>query len=316
LNMTRVLYRKLRLKLGKPVWVDYPENIQFDTQNQCNLSCQYCNVKIGGCYNLPRGKIPLEIYETVLRHFGKKRGMWSISQFMNGEPTLDERLPKLVSLAMKHTGTPSLIDTNGTVTANRHLLLHPNLRLVRFTISAATRDTYRIVHGKDLFDDAVKNFKWFNEHKYPSQRAWLHFITTEDNKHEVDKWIQLFRGYGRTIFPVHVSPMQKNSIEVKHKEWQPRPFAVYPDGSTHTVKPEPTSPYYPCPCWSILAIGFNGEIMQCCDYPYKYNYGKVGEVDLDEAWKERNKVGFDNECCKDCSLKFSHGTKIFQKYVN
>jgi MoaA/NifB/PqqE/SkfB family radical SAM enzyme len=232
---------------------------------------------------------------------------------MNGEPLLDKRLPSLISTAKKYTGTQSVIDTNGAATQNRDMLLHPDLKLVRFTISAASKETYRKVHGKDLFEEAVNNFFWFNKNKHPSQTAWLHFITTSQNEHEVDRWLKMFEGYGRTVFPVHVSPLQQNSIKSKSAGWQPRPYAVLADGRKTTSKPVANS-VYPCPCWSIMGISWRGEILQCCDYPYKYNYGKVGEVDLDEAWRERNRVGFDNDCCRSCSLKFTHGKELLKKY--
>ena len=310
MTLIRNVYRKTKAVLHKPIWVNQPEHLQFDTQNTCNLNCEYCNVKINGCYKLPRGVMPTETYEAVLRYYGHNLGLWCVAPFMNGEPLLDPRLPSLVSKAKEITGAPCAIDTNGTVTRNRQFLLHPNLTNVRFTISAATPETYLKVHGKDLFNEAVNNFRWFNKNKHPNQTAWLHFITTENNVHETEAWLNLFQGCNRTVFPVHTSPLQKNSIKSKSHDWQPRPYAVLSDGTKTFLKPEPSNSLYPCPCWAIMGISWRGEILQCVDYPYKYNYGKVGEVDLTRAWRERNKVGFDNDCCRDCSLKFSNGNNI------
>lgn len=302
------------MKLGRPVWVDYPDNLQFDTHNYCNLSCEYCNVKDSGAYKLPRGKMTMETYTTVLKYFGKKLGLWSVSQFMNGEPMLEDRLPLMVDLAKKITGTSSIIDTNGSVYANRHLLLNPNLRLVRFTISAITPETYEIVHGKDLFREASATYQWFIKNKFPSQNVWFHFILTKHNEHELDRWIQHFNGFGRSIFPVHMSSQQVNSQKSKHSGYEWEPFLITPQNQRVHIRPWKDSELYPCPCWGIMGIGWNGEIMQCVDFPYKYNYGKVGETDLLDAWRERNRNAMDNDCCNDCGCRFPKWKKIFEKY--
>lgn len=291
-----------------------PEHLQFDTQNNCNLDCVYCNVKSSGCYRLPRGVMPTETYMAVLKHYGRKLGLYSVAPFMNGEPLLDLRLPSLVSTAKKYSGASCIIDTNGTLTQNRSMLIHPDLQLVRFTISAATRETYLEVHGKDLFHEAVNNFLWFTIHKHPNQTAWLHYIVTKQNEHEVGQWLKLFAGYGRTVFPVHRSVLQGNSEECMGERWQPRPHVVLSNGVEAVAQPSEFNRVYPCPCWAIMGVGWQGEILQCVDYPYKFNYGKVGGVDLDVAWRERVKVGFDNECCWDCSLKFKHGAELLKKY--
>jgi len=71
----------------------------------------------------------------------------------------------------------------------------------------------------------------------------------------------------------------------------------------------------PCQCWDIMGISWQGHILQCVDYPSKYNYGKVGEVDLAEAWLERNRNQMDNLCCRDCNVKTKNYRELFKKYI-
>lgn len=310
----RVLKRKISQKLRGPIWTRHPSTLQLDTHNRCNLNCTYCNVRAGGSFDLPRGKMSSKTIETVLEYF-KGFPLWSVAPFMNGEPLLDDRLPQICGLADELCHTSCLIDTNGTLWEQRRMLVHYNLRLVRFTISAVTPETYGKVHGKPLFEEAMCTFNWFRKHKLCSQTPWLHFITTKDNVHEVDRWVRTFRGVGRTVFPVHRSPQYQLESEATKTDELTEPFIVDAKNHRQPLRPARSSKTTPCPNWSILAIGWNGEIMQCCDFPYKFNYGKVGEVDLLEAWQERNKNKMDNACCNDCFLRFPNWKKIMDRYV-
>lgn len=307
----RITKRKLQYKLKGPIWTRHPETIQLDTHNFCNLDCTFCNVQHS--FNLSKGTMPSKTIEYVLKYFGK-RDFFAIAPFLNGEPMLEKRLPQIIDMAKNYCNTQCIIDTNGTVYKNRHLLVHSNLWKVRFTISAAVPETYELVHGKPLFREACRTLYWFLAKKHPNQVAWLHFIATKDNIHEVDRWIKRFRGVGRTIFPVHRGKHKINSEQVQTGELT-KPFVVTADNQRLALRPTSEAETNPCPCWGIMAIGWDGEIMQCTDFPYKYNYGKVGEVDLLEAWQERLKNKMDNPCCRSCSIRFPNWKKVLGKWV-
>jgi len=310
----------LRRKIGlyKPAWVSRPTTIQLDTHNFCNLKCEYCNVQ--GSFNLSHGKMPLKTIEYVLRYFQGQK-FWCIAPFMNGEPLMDERLPQIMDMAKKYCNTSCVIDTNGTLYENRHLLIHRNLRLVRFTISAVTPETYRTVHGKPLFDKAVSTLRWFLKEKLSHQKAWLHFIATEDNIHELKQYIKRFMGIGRTIFTVHRGLSQINSeqIGLQHfPQFLKNAVPNEPIMINEQNKNVPINPWHdkfsPCQCWGIMPISWDGRILQCVDFPYEYNYGKVGEVDLLEAWKERLQNKMDNPCCNSCSVRFPNWKKLMDRW--
>jgi len=307
----RLLIRRL-IQMRHPLWTVIPESVQLDTQNFCNLDCQYCNVQHS--FNLPKGQMPMEMISYILRYFGRKP-FFSIAPFMNGEPMLDNRLPEICSMAKDLCNTMCVIDTNGTVVEGRKHLLHANLKIVRFTISAATPETYEIVHGKPLYKEAIETLSFFMQNKSPHQTAWLHFIATKDNIHELDQWIKQHQGIGRTIFPVHRSERIQIDSELVKTELMDKPFFVMPNNSILPTVSERVKKLKPCPCWDIMGIAWTGEILQCIDFPYRYNYGKVGERDLLEAWKERNRNGMDNDCCNSCSLRFATWKEVIHKWV-
>lgn len=75
------------------------------------------------------------------------------------------------------------------------------------------------------------------------------------------------------------------------------------------------SGFRPCPCFGSLQIGVNGEIMHCCDADYQFNYGKIGDISLKDAWTKKLIVGLNSEACYGCNLKDLNWKSLFKKYV-
>ncbi|MFA5365338.1 MAG: radical SAM protein, partial [Candidatus Bathyarchaeia archaeon] len=168
----KMAYRKLRQLVGSPMWVNCPESVQLDTQTRCNLDCVYCNVQKRS--SNPKGTMPIETIRYITEYF-KGSKLWCIAPFMNGDPLLEERLPQILDL-IGGSGQEAVLDTNGTFTKNLEMLIHPSLKLVRFTISASTPQTYEKVHGKPLFETAWNSVRWFEKNKLTSQKLWINYI--------------------------------------------------------------------------------------------------------------------------------------------
>lgn len=326
------LYRKTRHwakgvleSVKTPTWIHCPESLQIDTLNYCSCSCEYCNVKNGGSFNIPRGKMPTEMVKYVIDYWGKFKEMKIIAPFVNGEPMLDERLFDICEYTTNHSHAFNLIDTNGTPYENRHLLLHPNLKLVRFTISANTPETYEKVHGRKLFDKALETFWWFDKNRLEHQNIVLHFIVTKNNEHEIEDWLERFDGFLRKVFPLHRMPgIQLNSEESlglrkefvqstnSVKEWEiTRPLLVFPNGKR---KRDIVPKYQTCQGMSF-AVMWDGTILHCTDAPPIYNYGKIPEVDMLEAWNKRNQSRRTNPACIACNAKRPDWETVLDKWI-
>jgi len=304
MNKLGIIYRKVRQKIGSPMWVTCPENIQFDTTGKCNLNCVYCNPQNN--FWSRKKDIDFEIVKEVLDYF-RGKPLWSVAPFMNGEPLLYGDLTRFLDYAEK-CKLPCVIDTNGTLCEERKKLIHPNLRVVRFTISAISPETYLKVHGKPLFFDVLDTISWFNRHKLPSQQLWLHFIENKFNAHEREAWLLYFHRYNKTVFPIHSSIFQPNSLK---SDSGGRKFKVLAGGKIEFFDHKQV----PCQCWNTMNISIDGKIIQCSDFPDEVSYGRVGEVDLLEAWRRRNLNRMNNIYCNSCSLRLPHWKSVMQKYV-
>ncbi len=294
-------YRVKRVQLyelmhGKPMWTEHPTVMQFDTQNICNAKCIYCNPH--NCFVKEHGQLSIESIEKVLSYAKNKKWFINyVADFMNGDPLLELRLPLINQMVKKITNARVILFTNGIAYNNRHLLLDKNVDLVNFTISAATAETYKKVYRVDKFSEALKTLFWFNQHKSIKQRIRIYYILCKENMHELDSWRSLFKNFEQNIRPCFAS--------------EDKPASTTASGSFNlsnflkkaNVEYEPTNPRRPCPCWDSLNISYKGEIMQCMDMPYEYNWGHVDEVDIEEVWHKRNKLGLNHEACKNCQMK-------------
>jgi len=152
----RHIYRNLfRIKLypalhRKPLWTVQPTCIQIDTHNFCNLACIHCNPQ--GCYIKDQKFLSMDTIRNVLQYFAERHLPISyVRPFINGEPLLEKRLPQITKAVKQVLHCETHIYSNATVYENRHLLIDQNLDTVKFTVSAASPETYRKVHGKPLF---------------------------------------------------------------------------------------------------------------------------------------------------------------------
>lgn len=309
------IINKLRRKIfNYPSWLNHPNTIQIDTQNYCNLDCEYCNVKEGLDYGIDRGIMKLSLIERVLKAY-KNVDLWCVAPFLNGDPLLERRLHKICDMVKEINNVQCVIDTNGSIYANRELLIHSNLKIVRFTISAMNKDTYLKVHGKDLFKDVLKTLDYFIENKFKNQKCWIYFITTKNNVNEIFLWLKFFKDFDKSVFPIHTHELQQSSKTSKTNTLNEM-YQVYKDGKI--IYPHQKiirDKIKPCQCWDIQAIGINGELLHCSDFPYKYNWGNMITENVFESWRKRNLNKMDHVCCNSCSLRFNNYNEMFTKDV-
>jgi len=317
-----------------PSWVKHPSNIQIDTHNYCNLwlngkGCIHCNVKPSGGWNLPRGWMPTEMIRYIIEYWGE-HGAKSVAPYINGEPMMEFRLPWICDLCQEN-GMFVVVDTNGTLYKYRERLVHPNLKEVRFSFSAATPEVYEIVHGAPLYKHARKTIEWFLKNKHENQTARLYFITNKYNIHEIERYIKEWEGKARiTLFPLHEVP----NIQLESEKSRPEPQDYWDEITKKIVGEYPKQPYRPidiyvngkrkirhfppyvaCQGTYSFSISWNGLLLHCTDIPYKYNYGYIYDHDMLEVWHKRNRMKLGHPACSVCNVKHPKHDEILRKYL-
>jgi len=307
-----------------PSWVYCPQDVQIDTHNYCNAKCEFCNVKDGGAYEIPRGRMEDWMLKYIIDYWADYPQMRNICPYVNGEPLMDDRLPWICDYSLEK-GKRVVVDTNGIEYKNREYLVHPNLIFLRFSICAVSRKTYEKVHGVDKLHDAMQTFNYVAKNRYPSQQIELHYMVTKNNEHEVEDYIKYFKGFKIKIFPLHRMPdIQLDSEKAlgtdsqwiqdvsSQEAWEAsRPLFIYPNG----YRERQVMPKYKTCQGMAYAVAWDGTILHCTDAPIEYNYGKVPEVDMLEAWHKRNRARLENPACISCNARRPDWEEVLKKYV-
>ena len=300
-------------KYSVPLWTRQPTSLQVDTTiRKCPLNCVYCNVQDNFIPENPeRFDLPLPTIEHVCKEISGLR--WRLEYaypYMNSDPLCDLRLHEIAKVLKKELKCLTLLSTNGVLWKRRDLLRDRNLNDVYFTFSADNGLLYEKVHGKPFFQEALKTIVWLEHNRFWNQRVGVRYILFRENKQGLAGWQELFEGLLQEVRPLHFS------FETRLKSY----------GLKDTVDPL-LQHYYkrqqeffaskklPCNCFHNLAVSYTGEIMQCCDLPYKYSWGHVEEVDIEEVWQKRLEIGLNHPGCRGCNQKNRDWRSLFEKYV-
>lgn len=267
--------------------------------------------------------MPTEMIKYIIDYWSKHPEMKTYAPFLNGEPLLDSRLPWINDYITEKTKAQIVIDTNATEYAARERLIHPNLRQVRVSLCAATKETYEKVHGANLFDKVIKTVEWFIENRHPTQSLSLHYMVNKYNEEEIPQFLEQWENHLIKLFPLHQMPgIQKNSEDaLPSEEWinktntledwnRTRPLYIYPGGYRER---RIMRSYMICQGMSFC-IHYDGLILHCSDAPPKYNYGHVYDVDMLGAWRNRNRNRITNPACIACNAKRPDWYKSLKRY--
>jgi len=342
---------------GKPNWFYAPQDIQIDTHNYCSSThdyneegnlyhayegCVFCNVKEGGAFKIPRGRMDDDLLWYIIDYWGKYKhlGVENICPYVNGDPIIDDRMPEICDRSQIN-GLKVVVDTSGNVFRNRDYLIHPNLTLLRFSMSATDKEIYEKVQGCPKFEEVVATIDYVLDNKFPSQTVEMHFMVNKYNEHQIDEYVDWFNkdlGLKVKIFPLHEMPdIQLNSTASLPsdqwrnrgetlREWEAsRPIFIYPNGHTERqiMRNNRT-------CQGMAyAVQWDGLILHCTDAPPDYETYPNGDInpfhlgyvkadgfgrDMLDAWHQRNNQRINHAGCRACNARRPDWWKILKKY--
>tara|TARA_Y100000034_G_C6900171_1_gene416052 strand:+ start:2153 stop:3259 length:1107 start_codon:yes stop_codon:yes gene_type:complete len=273
----RSLKQEEKLATGNVV---FPSNALVELTAGCNHSCVFCanpRMKIQG------KKLDIDIYKKFVSE-GKELGLKEIGFYMRGEPLLDKRLRTFIEIASKAGIKYIYITTNGARAniAKVKELIDAGLSSIKFSINAASRDAYRLVHGKDDFDKVIKNLKDLHEYKNKSDKEFkimASFVVTKFTEDEIDEFKRVVIPYvdDAKILGVH-GQMGQSLEELTILE------------STKLTAPfDKIDKAKPCPMlWNRIHLTQDGLLSLCCvDYDNNLIYADLRETTLKEAWNNK-----------------------------
>lgn len=178
--------------LKKRIWT--PRKYLFDRIciahfTSCNLACGYCHATAEKKQQAPFSSvIPLKpTFEWLIEN--EYLSPKSVVMWGGGEPTINKEFENLLAFLADH-GAISQVYTNGTILSDVLLKnMRSNKASIMISLGAGTKTTYKIIKGKNLFDQVIHNIEKYAEAN--NFNIILKMILCRENKNEVDAFLNI-----------------------------------------------------------------------------------------------------------------------------
>ena len=244
----------------------FPRTIMLELTNACNHRCSFCFNK----HSTRRiGSIDVNLAISVLKD-AYQLGTREAGLYMTGESLVYRDIDRCIKSA-KQTGYDYIyLTTNGALSSpgtNESLIL-AGIDSIKFSINAATRETYRLVHGRDDFDKVMENLRHLRKYRDDNDadvKIGASYILTRANRHEKDLAVETI---GRIVDDL-----------VFHEEGNQGGYMNRED-----IPQIVTSA--PCPMvFNRFHVSHEGYFTLCCvDYQNYLAVADLNNVSLYDAW--------------------------------
>ncbi len=255
--------------------------VQMEVTNVCNHRCCFCPNKESG---RQKKMIDVGFAKRVMAECAEFLGDDKrICFHMNGEPLLYKELPQLVRYSKELGYDYSFITTNGSVASEGLLteLFEAGLDSIKFSINAGTRETYKKIHGKDDFENALNALKFSHQYREAHNKNYKIFVScvgVKDNCHELIAFRDLAEKYSdEVVFYYPCGYAGQNNDVAKRLRVDMSQLGI----ETFEVK-------HSSPCnvlWNSINITCEGYLALCCsEADNRLIVEDLNRMSVREAW--------------------------------
>lgn len=317
-----------------PISASPPVCLYLETTNRCNLLCTTC----------PRTYEELEppadlSWDLFTRIVDQLPTLSRAVLHGVGEPMLVKDLAAMVRY-LKDRGVYVLFNTNGTVLNERNgrALIDAGLDELRVSLDASTRESFKVVRGKDYFNRILRNVRAFRDlqireaREKPRVSAWLTGL--RETIAELPAFVEVAASIG--VSEVHLQRLvyfETNSIgmarpnqalfdkleAVEAAHLRAAAALAKSLGLTFTAsgaawepgvsleRKEDKNPWSLCRRpWTLMYFTANGRALPCCIAPFSqrgyehYTLGDATKQTLQEIWNGPQYQQFRDRLRSDC----------------
>jgi len=163
----------------------FPNVMLIELTNACNHGCSFCFNKRS---TRKRGMIDGSLLASVLRD-AYELGTREAGFYATGESLMYSNIEDYIRLAKQLGYEYIYLSTNGALLSpgRAECLISAGIDSIKFSINAATRETYRLIHGRDDFDKVMENLRYLREYRDDNDadvKIGVSCILTNVNHHE------------------------------------------------------------------------------------------------------------------------------------
>ena len=286
---------------------DFPLFLHLETNQICNLRCPSCPIGQPEAYTkyISSEKMDPNLYQKIILE-GEKYHCPSMEPQGTNEPFLDQNLEDYIRFAADHGFIDIMLNTNGTLLSEERTrkFLKSGITRVRFSLDAATKETYEKVRLGAKYDVTMKNIERFLEIKKQEKLelpvVGVNFCKTKFNEHEeeafIEKWID------KVDFFV-IQDFQPPDLDTNYSEYL---------SSESVFRKNIEESGYNCQQpWQRVLVRSSGEVCPCCAFFSKeLSLGNLKDHTIHELWnskemrdlRDMHKRGDygENPWCKKC----------------
>ena len=251
----------------------FPSNLMVELSNACNHACIFCaNPKM----TRTRRRIDSELLGSILVQ-ARKLGTTKVGFYTTGDPFAHTGLEDFIGQAKDLDYEYTYISTNGSLATPERITaaVDAGLDSAKFSINAGSRQTYRLIHGRDDWDTVVANLRFllaYREKLRRELRVGITYVVTDQNRHECED------------FRIRFGPLVDDICfsECGHQ-------SGYMHENGDSVAAECTAIPEKTPCWMLFSrahVTCEGYLTLCCvDYQNYLAVADLNGVGLKEAWE-------------------------------
>lgn len=253
----------------------YPlKGLHIELSNVCNHQCIFCaNRKM----TRKKGFIDEQLLQRLLDE-AYQEGFREVGFYLNGEPFLSKNLCTYIKWAKEKGYTYIYLDSNGGAAQFEFIeeILDAGLDSIKYSINGTTRESYKFIHGKDDYEQALLNLKktyQYKKEKRPSLKVYVSIAVTKYIEDSLDIFVDYLKKYCDEVLINDVIEMGGYMTEELRR--------IQPSKKLHDL-----SMSIPCyMLWNGLYITYEGYATACCaDYQNYFVYADLNKTTIKEAW--------------------------------
>jgi len=310
----KVAFHQERLDALRNGDLPLPVLVQWDLTNRCNMDCVHCFYHIFELSDWnPKAEMPTNlVYRTLdeLKELDVKAIEWTGGGSIECHPDYKEILRY-----SKKLGFENALVTNSTLLDEEALRIIRDFSWVRFSIDAATRETYRKVHRVDLFDKAVVNVKRLLDVRSERNVVGYSFIVSPANYTEIHTAAFFARNLGcdNVRFSLAMTPKREKLFDgiwdetvreiEKAKKLENGVFRVFAFSNRINELALKTLSDY-CGYHHFVGVIAPTGVYPCCRLKDdgRFNLGKLGSQSFKEIWFGEKRRKFIKSISKGCKF--------------